>query len=103
MVTGWYPYGGSRHVDKAFMGRRCFFLGRVDGSSIEFSFISCVNGRAPTPHQEFMQAGRMAVQEQLRATKVCHFERNTGLREGSRGVFYDINANSNLRPSQAPA
>jgi hypothetical protein len=66
------------YVDKALLGTRCFYLRRLDGSTTDFSFISCVNGRAPTPHQEFMQAARLAVQEQLRHSKVLHFEKKKG-------------------------
>lgn len=66
------------YVDQAFMGTRCFYVRRTDGSKTDFSFRSCVNGRAPTPHQEFLEAARMAVHDQIRQAKLNHYETHKG-------------------------
>lgn len=66
------------YADKAFMGTRCFHVRRTDGSTTDFSFKSCVDGRAPTPHQEFLQAARMAVHDQIRQAKQRHFQEHKG-------------------------
>lgn len=66
------------YADQGFMGTRCFYLRRHDGSTTDFSFNSCVDGRAPTPQQEFLEAARMAVQAQIRQAKRRHYEANKG-------------------------
>lgn len=66
------------YADQGHMGTRCFYLRRHDGSKTDFSFHSCVDGRAPTPQQEFLEAARMAVQSQIRQAKLRHYETHKG-------------------------
>lgn len=61
-------------VDKAYMGTRCFWIERIDGSTTDFSYSSCVSGKAPTIDQEFAQACRVAVDPDLREAKRRYFD-----------------------------
>jgi len=51
----------------------CFWLEREDGSRTDFSYISCVDAKSKSLYQEFAEACRMAVEEDLRAAKTEHF------------------------------
>lgn len=61
-------------VIPAMMGTRCFAIERIDGSSTDFSFRSCVDGRAPSPMQEMVQAMRAEVRADIQAAKRRHFD-----------------------------
>jgi hypothetical protein len=58
------------------MGTRCFHLRRTDGSSTDFSYLSCVSGRAKTVKQEFLEACREAVHDDILTLKKAHFAAN---------------------------
>lgn len=48
-------------VTRTLEGSNCFYIVRRDGSGTDFSFYSCVAGRAPTRKQEVSEAFREAV------------------------------------------
>jgi hypothetical protein len=52
---------------------RCFFLIRIDGTESDFSFVNCINGKAPL--QDLRTAMRFAVQDQSRALRDAAFSR----------------------------
>lgn len=54
-------------------GNRCFYIDRVDRSSTDFSYLSCVDGKAPTPQQEIVQAMRAEVRDDIMDAKRRHF------------------------------
>lgn len=62
------------HVMKAVEGTRCFGVERNDGTKTDFSFKSCVDGKAPTPMQEMIQALRAEVRADIKAAKRRHFD-----------------------------
>lgn len=58
------------------MGTSCFWLEREDGSKTEFSYGSCITGKGKTLFQEFMEACREAVRDDLIETKYAYFRAN---------------------------
>src|SRR4051812_18580839 len=58
----------------AIFGTRCFEVVRTDGSATDFSFGSCVTGKAPTPLVEALSALRAEVTEDILAKKRAWFE-----------------------------
>ncbi len=48
-------------VSKTPQGTNCFYLVRRDGRGTDFSFYSCVTGKAPTRKQEVSEAFRKAI------------------------------------------
>ena len=48
-------------VTTTLEGSNCFYIVRKDGSGTDFSFYSCVTGKAPTRKQEVSEAFREAV------------------------------------------
>lgn len=48
------PYGG--------FGSRCFHVVREDGSSTDFSYMTCIKGKVKTLHQEYLDAARHAIE-----------------------------------------
>ncbi len=59
--------GGIEHfsVRNALYGTRCFEIVRKDGSTTDFSFHSCVGGKAPSPLAEAITALRAEVAEDI--------------------------------------
>ncbi|MDQ3564214.1 MAG: DCL family protein [Pseudomonadota bacterium] len=55
-------------------GTSCFWLEREDGSRTDFSYITCVDSKRKSLYQEFAEACREAVQEELQRAKKHHFE-----------------------------
>jgi hypothetical protein len=56
-------------VRDALYGKRCFEVVRIDGTSTDFSFGSCVDGRAPSPLTEALNALRAEVTEDILRSK----------------------------------
>jgi hypothetical protein len=48
-------------VRDAIYGTRCFEIVRTDGSKTDFSYITCLNGKAPSPESEALGALRAEV------------------------------------------
>lgn len=63
---------GSRTMTGLY-GTKCFVIDRVDESSTDFSYLSCVDGKAPTPQQEIIQAMRAEVRGDIQDAKRRHF------------------------------
>src|SRR5271170_6934999 len=57
-------------------GGLCFWIVRTDGSETDFSFMTCVRGRAKLVSQEFREACRMAIQNDVAKAKQAYFTRN---------------------------
>lgn len=55
--------------DKTEVYTSCFFLERNDGSRTDFSVLTCISGKAPSVEQQFYQACRTSVAEDLAARK----------------------------------
>jgi hypothetical protein len=53
----------------------CFHLERLDGSTTDFSYISCVNGKGESLYQEFVEACSQAVRQDLAHAKRDHFDK----------------------------
>lgn len=60
--------------DKTDKPTSCFWLERVDDMRTDFSYISCVDAKGKSLYQEFAEACRMAVAEDLEKAKTQHFE-----------------------------
>lgn len=58
------------------MGTSCFWLEREDRTYTDFSYGSCVKARGKTLFQEFMEACRESVRDNLIATKNNYFSDN---------------------------
>jgi hypothetical protein len=52
---------------------QCFWVVRTDGTATDFSMGSCITGRAKSVSQEFREACRMAVQNDISAAKRTYF------------------------------
>jgi hypothetical protein len=57
-------------------GGLCFWIVRTDGSATDFSFMTCVRGTGKTVSQEFREACRMAIQNDVAKAKQAYFTRN---------------------------
>ena len=60
---------------KTTHGTSCFWLERTDGSVTEFSYGSCVDAKGKSLYQEFAEACRESVKEDLFETKRQHFNK----------------------------
>jgi hypothetical protein len=58
------------------MGTQCFWIVRPDATSTDFSFMTCVSGKAKTISQEFHEACRMAIQNDVAKAKRLYFEKH---------------------------
>ncbi len=58
------------------MGTQCFWIVRPDGTSTDFSFMSCISGKGKSISQEFREACRMAIQNDVARAKRSHFEQH---------------------------
>lgn len=56
------------------MGTQCFWIVRRDATSTDFSFMTCVRGKGKSVSQEFREACRMAVQNDVARAKRTYFE-----------------------------
>ncbi len=65
------PGVDSIEIRAAKYGTRCFWVNRIDGSSTDFSWLSCL--RAPRPIDDFRQAMRWVVTPQTAAAIDQHF------------------------------
>lgn len=52
---------------------RCFWIFRNDGTNTDFSYITCVNGKSKTVNQEFTEACRVSVVDQILEYKNEYF------------------------------
>jgi hypothetical protein len=59
-------------VGNAIYGTKCFEIVRADGSSTDFSYIACIDGR-PSPFQEAVSAMRHEVQGDIMDAKRRYF------------------------------
>jgi hypothetical protein len=57
------------------MGTDCFWLERVDSSTTDFSFVTCVDAKGQSLYQDFAEACRQSVQTALDEAKKRHFEK----------------------------
>jgi hypothetical protein len=62
------------YVERTNKGTCCFWLERTDGSRTDFSYISCIKAKPKTLNQEFAEACREAVADDLRAAKRAYFD-----------------------------
>jgi Protein of unknown function (DUF3223) len=68
-------------------GGLCFWIIRTDESATDFSFMTCIRGKSKTVSQEFREACRMAVQNDIAKAKRAFFTANQVRgTSGSRGV-----------------
>ena len=67
---------GIKHFFKAptDQGTSCFWLEREDESRTDFSYITCVDSKGKSLYQEFAEACREAVREDLQKAKKDHFD-----------------------------
>ena len=63
------------------MGTSCFWLERTDGSCTDFSYISAVRAKSKSLFQEFSEACRNSIREDLKKTK-AEFFNNYGDKDG---------------------
>lgn len=63
------------YKDKTAWPQSCFWIERIDGSKTWFSFMAAVTARKRTLFQEFCEACRNAVNEDMRMTKRLFFKR----------------------------
>jgi hypothetical protein len=68
-------------VREAIYGTRCFEIVRVDGSTTDFSFTTCVNGKAPSAVAQAIEALRAEVADDITEKKRELF-RDCGNAEG---------------------
>lgn len=66
------------NVRSALFGTRCFEINRTDSSKTDFSFKSCVNGKAPSALSEAITALRAEVAEDILKEKRAWFKANGG-------------------------
>lgn len=62
------------YKDKTDMPTSCFWIERVDGSKTDFSYRSAISAKGKSLYQEFLEACRVAVQDDLRLVKRSFFE-----------------------------
>jgi len=60
--------------DKTDMPTSCFWIEREDGSRTDFSYRTAISAKGKSLYQEFLEACRNAVQDDLRITKERFFE-----------------------------
>jgi hypothetical protein len=64
------------YKDRTEMSTSCFWVERTDGTKTDFSYISAVKAKGKSLFQEFLEACRNAVQDDLRLTKQAFFEKH---------------------------
>lgn len=69
----------------------CFHVERIDGTTTDFSFISCISGSTASLSQQFYEACRYAISERLIHQKHKLFAEAGGIMRCSKtGVLIDI-------------
>jgi hypothetical protein len=63
------------YKDKTDMPTSCFWIERTDGSKTDFSYRTAISAKGKSLYQEFLEACRAAVQDDLRLTKEKFFEK----------------------------
>lgn len=64
------------YKDKTDQPTSCFWLERIDGTKTDFSFYSCIDAKGTSLYQEFSEACREAVKNDLIESKKNHFKVN---------------------------
>lgn len=59
-----------------YQNKRCFWLFRNDGTDTDFSYLTCINGKAKTIEQEFVEACRVSIMDQIIEYKTDFFSRD---------------------------
>ncbi|MBD1810957.1 DCL family protein [Microcoleus vaginatus DQ-U2] len=62
------------YKDRTDMPTSCFWIERTDGSRTDFSYRTAISAKGKSLYQEFLEACRDAVQDDLRVTKERFFE-----------------------------
>jgi Protein of unknown function (DUF3223) len=71
-------YGVKRlYKDRTDMPTSCFWIERIDGSKTDFSYRTAISAKGKSLYQEFLEACRAAVQDDLRLTKEKFFEKES--------------------------
>jgi hypothetical protein len=68
-------------VRHAVYGTRCFEVIRADGSSTDFSYLTCIKGMAPSALTQALQAMRAAVIDDIAEAKRALFRESGGIVE----------------------
>lgn len=63
------------YKDRTDMPTSCFWIERTDGSKTDFSYRTAISAKGKSLYQEFLEACRVAVQDDLRLTKERFFEK----------------------------
>lgn len=63
------------YVAKSEHGTPCFWLKRINGTKTDFSYLSCLSGKAVNVNKQVSQAFRLAVKDQLRRSKERFFQK----------------------------
>lgn len=63
------------YKDKTDMPTSCFWIERTDGSKTDFSYRTAISAKGKSLYQEFLEACRNAVQDDLKLTKEKFFEK----------------------------
>lgn len=63
------------YKDRTALSTSCFWLERTDGTKTDFSYLSAIKAKRKSLYQEFCEACRNAVQEDLRHTKQAFFDK----------------------------
>ena len=63
------------YVGKSEHGSLCFWVKRVDGTKTDFSYLSCLSGKAVNVNKQVSQAFRLSVKDQLRRAKERFFQK----------------------------
>jgi hypothetical protein len=63
------------YKDRTDMPTSCFWIERTDGSQTDFSYRTAISAKGKSIYQEFLEACRVAIQDDMRLTKKRFFER----------------------------
>ena len=63
------------YKDRTEMPTSCFWIERIDGSTTDFSYLSAIKSKGKSLLQEFLEACRNAVHDDLRRTKKSFFDK----------------------------
>ncbi|MEJ1937667.1 DCL family protein, partial [Nostoc sp. NIES-2111] len=63
------------YKDKTDMPTSCFWIERTDGSKTDFSYRTAISAKSKSLYQEFLEACRNAVQDDLKLTKEKFFDK----------------------------
>lgn len=63
------------YKDRTDMPTSCFWVERKDGSKTDFSYLTALRAKSKSLYQEFMEACRNSVKDDLRLTKMHFFEK----------------------------